>query len=92
VIDDTTPLGHRDWLKDLKIDENIHCDSPGCKRPASVWARVRCCEAVMILCRTCMIDLVTVLNLRIRTKHPIHCVDCDNDVDPQGWISRPEPI
>jgi hypothetical protein len=92
VNDENKPLGHRDWLKELDLDESISCDTVGCQRSATVWTKVGCCDAVIISCRNCMIDLITVLNLRIRARHPVYCTECEQHVDPQGWITRPEPI
>jgi hypothetical protein len=86
------PLGHRDWLKELDLDGTVSCDTGDCNRPATVWTRVGCCNSVIISCRNCMIDLITVLNLRIRAGHPVYCVECETHVDPHGWITRPEPI
>jgi hypothetical protein len=92
VNEENKPIGNRDWLKELNLDGKVTCDTKGCFREATVWSQVGCCGAVLIHCRNCMIDLITVLNLRIRAGSSVYCGECESHVDPHGWLTRPEPI
>ena len=91
---DTTPMGHNKWLQayGLALEDRVSCDSPSCNNEAVMYAKVKCCGAVIINCRQCMMNAYQAINLIIRLGETAKCHFCHSNNNPRGWLTTPKRL
>lgn len=92
--DENKMQGNIDWLKtyNLDLDDVVSCDTLDCKRPATHYAHVKCCNAVIIGCQPCLHESYKVVLWMVQHNKPIRCQGCHKTNKPQGWLSKPEKL
>lgn len=92
--EDTKPQGNSEWLSTYKLalTDTVSCDTVDCKRPATHYAQVKCCNAVIIGCEKCLHGAFKVVIWMIKTGQPIKCQGCSEVCNPNGWLSRPQEL
>lgn len=88
------PQGNIEWLKtyNLDLEDVVSCDTVDCKEPATHYAKVKCCGAVLIGCQPCMSNAYKVVLWMIKSNKSISCQGCGKSNPPQGWLTRPEKL
>ena len=92
--DENKMQGNIDWLKtyNLDLEDVVSCDTLDCKKPATHYAQVRCCNAVIIGCKDCLHDAYKVVLWMVKQSKPIVCQGCKKSNRPEGWLSRPQKL
>ncbi len=92
--EENKPQGNIDWLEkyDLALEDRVACDTVECRNDAEYFARVECCSAVLIQCKTCMHDSYKTIIKMIENGKNLMCKGCGKANRPQGWLKRPEKL
>ena len=92
--DDNKIQGNIEWLKtyDLDLEDVVSCDTVGCEKPATHYAQVKCCGAVLIGCKDCLHNAYKVVMWMMRKGEFVTCQACKKKNPPNGWLSRPEKL
>jgi hypothetical protein len=92
--DENKIQGNIEWLKTygLDLEDVVSCDTVGCVRPATHYARVGCCGAVIIGCEPCLHDAYRTVLYMIKEHKAITCQGCGKHNRPEGWLSKPEKL
>lgn len=89
--DENKMQGNSDWLQtyELALEDVVSCDTINCSRPATHYAQVKCCDAVIIGCKPCLQEAYKVVLFMLKEGKSIICQGCGKTNRPEGWLSRP---
>jgi hypothetical protein len=89
--DENKMQGNIEWLKtyNLGLEDVVSCDTVECSNPATYYAKVKCCGAVLISCEPCMHNAYKVVTFMVKSNKAVVCQGCNKPNNPKGWLSRP---
>lgn len=94
MSDENRTQGNSEWLKTygLALVDRVPCDTVKCDKDATMYAQVKCCGAVVINCRSCMMNAYRALNWMMRVGETVLCHQCHTRNDPRNWLSLPKKL